>query len=82
MLNMALYSIYIPSRRNWLRSFDYAASNGGNVPTLKTTHIAQMAQPFGPFRALEVCSILANKFNIASRILPHKYSTKLCAPTD
>lgn len=82
MLNMALYSIYIPSRRNWLQSLDYAASNGGNVPTLKTTDIAQLAQPFGPFRALEVCSILANKFNIASRILPHKYSTKLCAPTD
>ncbi len=77
-----LYSIYIPSRRNWLQSLDYAASNGGNVPTLKTTHIAQLAQLFGPNRALEICDILANKFNIAARIRSHKYSTKLCAPTD
>lgn len=79
---MALYSIYIPSRRNWLQSLDYAASNGGNVPTLKTTHIAQMAQPFGPSKVFEVCDILANKFNITARIRPHKYSTQLCAPTD
>lgn len=77
-----LYSIYIPSRRNWLQSLDYAASNGGNVPALKTTHIAQLAQCFGPNKALEVCDILANKFNIAARIRSHKYSTKLCAPID
>ena len=79
---MALYSIYIPSRRNWLQSLDYAASNGGNVPTLKTTHIAQLALAFGPDRALATCDLLANKFNINARIRPHKYSTKLCVQID
>mgnify|MGYP007111776615 CR=1 FL=1 len=37
----------------------------------------QLAQMFGPCRALEVCDILANKFNINARISAHKYSTNL-----
>lgn len=79
---MALYSIYIPSRRNWLQSLDYAASNGGNVPVLKTTFYPQLAQPFNSKRVFEVCNILANKFNIYGHIRPYRYSTKLCAPID
>lgn len=70
-----LYSIYIPSRKNWLLDLQQSAPYSGTIREFSTTPVAPHALVMTQPQAAGVKAQLARQYNISARIMVHKYST-------
>lgn len=70
-----LYSIYIPSRKNWLLDLQQSAPYSGTIRDFSTTTVAPHALVMTQPQAADVKAQLARQYNIRARVMAHKYST-------
>lgn len=69
-----LYSIYIPSRKNWLLDLEQSAPYSGNIRDFSTTPTAPLALVMTRPQAADVKQRLAVQYHISARVMAHKYS--------
>lgn len=70
-----LYSIYIPSRKNWLLDLEQTAPYSGTIRDFSTTPTAPLALVMTRPQAADVKQRLAVQYHISARVMAHKYST-------
>ena len=70
-----LYSIYIPSRKNWLLDLQQSAPYSGTIRDFSTTPTAPLALVMTHPQAADVKQRLAVQYHISARVMVHKYST-------
>lgn len=70
-----LYSIYIPSRKNWLLDIQLSAPFSGSIRDFQTTSTAPLALVMTHQQAVSVVQLLEVQYHISARVMVHKYST-------